>query len=269
MFEQYIIPVILGLVEGITEFLPVSSTGHLIIVNEFTGFTGPFAKMFDVVIQLGAILAVVVLYRNRLFSFITSKDSDERRRSFSIWLKTMVGVLPAFVVGFLFWKHIKAYLFNPFVVAAALIVGGVILIIIEKTERKVKVTDMDEMDYRTAFVIGLIQCLAMVPGTSRSAATIIGAMMLGASRMVAAEFSFFLAIPTMVAASGYSLYKYGSVMGATEMIQLAIGFIVSFVTAYLVIAAFIKFISKHDFAPFGYYRILLGAAVLAYFLAVR
>ncbi len=269
MFDQYIIPVILGLVEGITEFLPVSSTGHLIIVNEFTGFTGSFAKMFDVVIQLGAIMAVAVLYRRRLFSFLTSKDSEERKRSFSIWMKAAVGVIPAFVFGFLFWKHIKAYLFNPYIVAAALVVGGVVLIIIEKTERKVMVTDMDKMDYRTAFVIGLIQCLAMVPGTSRSAATIIGAMMLGASRTVAAEFSFFLAIPTMVAASGYSLYKYGLVMGSTEMIQLAIGFIVSFVTAYLVIAAFIKFISKRDFMPFAYYRILLGAAVLVYFLVIR
>lgn len=267
--SEYIVPVVLGIVEGITEFLPISSTGHLILINEFTGFRGPFAKMFDVVIQLGAILAVVAYYRQRLFSFITSGDSGEKRRSLSLWIKAAVGVVPALAIGFLFGKRIQEFLFNPYVVASALVIGGVVLIIVDKTDRTPSIRSIEELDYTTVLWVGLIQCLAMVPGTSRSAATIIGAMLLGTSRLVAAEFSFFLAIPTMAAASGYALLKHGAAMNGTEMVQLAIGFIVSFAVAYAVIAAFIRFISKHDFIPFGYYRILLGASVLAYFLLVK
>jgi len=266
MIHEYLTPVMLGIVEGITEFLPISSTGHLIIINEFTGFTGPFAKMFDVVIQLGAILAVVVLYRKKLVYSLVSGSADERRRTFSIWLKAAVGVVPALVFGFLFGKRIQESLFNPVVVAAALLIGGVVLIIIEKRKANATILEVEGLDYRTVLFIGLIQCLAMVPGTSRSAATIIGGMLLGASRTAAAEFSFFLAIPTMAAASAYSVMKMNGVMTGPQLIQLAIGFVVSFVTAYLVIAAFIRFISRHDFIPFGVYRILLGIAVLAYFL---
>jgi undecaprenyl-diphosphatase len=176
-------------------------------------------------------------------------------------------VVPALVLGLLLGKRIQELLFNPFVVAAALIIGGVMLILIEKRSMTAAITDVDGLDYRRVLLIGLIQCLAMVPGTSRSAVTIIGGMALGASRTAAAEFSFFLAIPTMVAASAYSLLENGGSMSGSEMIQLSIGFVVSFVTAYLVIAAFIRFISRHDFIPFGVYRILLGIAVLAYFAA--
>lgn len=269
MFNDYILPLFLGIVEGVTEFLPISSTGHLIIVNEFTGFKGSFATVFDVVIQLGAILAVVVYYRHLLFSFITSRDREQRKRSFLIWVKAAVGVVPALAIGFLLGKHIKELLFNPYVVAATLLIGGIILIIIEKMNKQSSINTVDELDYKTVLLIGLIQCLAMVPGTSRSAATIIGAMLLGASRTVAAEFSFFLAIPTMAAASAYSLLKYDGDMGSHEIIQLTIGFVVSFITAYIVIAAFIRFISRNNFIPFAYYRIGLGLAVLAYFLLIR
>jgi undecaprenyl-diphosphatase len=267
MLHEYITPILLGIVEGITEFLPISSTGHLIIINEFTGFKGPFAKMFDVVIQLGAILAVVVYYRKRLVYSLLSGDADGRRRTLMLWVKACVGVLPALVLGYLFGKQIQESLFNPFVVAAALVIGGVVLIFIEKRKITATVSDVESLDYQTVLIIGLIQCLAMVPGTSRSAATIIGGMVLGASRTAAAEFSFFLAVPTMAAASAYSLLKTGGSMSGVEMIQLSIGFVVSFVIAYLVIAAFIRFISRHDFIPFGVYRILLGIAVLAYFAA--
>lgn len=265
MLHELITPVILGIVEGITEFLPISSTGHLIIINEFTGFTGAFAKMFDVVIQLGAILAVVVYYRKRLFYPLLSGKGAERRRSLSLWVKAVVGVVPALVLGYLFGKQIQELLFDPRVVAAALITGGVILIVMEKTKKTVTIDEVDDLDYKTVLLVGLIQCLAMVPGTSRSAATIIGAMVLGASRTAAAEFSFFLAIPTMAAASAYMVIKNGAAMSGAEAVQLAVGFVVSFVTAYLVIAAFIRFISRHDFVPFGLYRIALGVAVLAYF----
>ncbi len=265
MLHELITPVILGIVEGITEFLPISSTGHLIIINEFTGFTGPFAKMFDVVIQFGAILAVVVFYRKRLFYPLVSGEGGERRRSLSLWAKAAVGVLPALVLGYLFGKQIQELLFNPRIVAAALIIGGALLIVVEKTNKTVTISEVDDLDYKTVLLVGLIQCCAMVPGTSRSAATIIGAMALGASRTAAAEFSFFLAIPTMAAASAYMVIKNGAAMSGAQAVQLSVGFVVSFIAAYLVIAAFIKFISRHDFVPFGVYRIALGIAVLAYF----
>lgn len=265
MIHDLITPFILGIVEGITEFLPISSTGHLIIINEFTGFTGAFAKMFDVVIQLGAILAVVVYYRKRLFYNLFWGQGEERRRSLSLWIKAVVGVVPALALGYLFGKQIQELLFDPRVVAAALIIGGVILIIIEKAKKTATIDDVDGLDYKTVLLIGLIQCLAMVPGTSRSAATIIGAMVLGASRTAAAEFSFFLAIPTMAAASAYVMLKNGAAMTGTEAVQLSVGFAVSFITAYFVIAGFIRFISRHDFIPFGVYRIALGVAVVLYF----
>ncbi len=266
-FDNYIVPAILGIVEGITEFLPISSTGHLVIVNEFIGLNGTFEKMFDVVIQLGAILAVVIYYRHRLLAFITSDDREERMSSFSIWVKATVGVIPALCIGFFTGKYIQEKLFNPYVVSAALVIWGIILILIERKDRKSHMDDIGALGYGTVLLIGLIQCLAMVPGTSRSAATIIGAMMLGASRMVAAEFSFFLAIPTLVAASGYSLVKYGLAMSGMEMVQLAIGLVTSFVVAYAVITVFIRFISHNRFTPFGYYRIVLGITVLVFFLS--
>lgn len=262
--NDFLSALILGIVEGITEFLPISSTGHLIIVNQFVGFTEQFANMFNVVIQLGAILSVVVYFRKRLIPSGRIR-SAENQRIFALWKKTIAGVIPALVIGFLLGGYIEERLFNTTVVALALIVGGIILLYIENRRPINRITSIEHLTYRTAVLIGFIQCLAMIPGTSRSAATIIGAMLLGASRVVAAEFSFFLAIPTMAAASGYTLLKSGSMLSTHEFLIVAVGFIVSFVVAWAVIAGLMNYISKRDFKPFGYYRIVLGIIVLAYF----
>lgn len=240
--------IILGIVEGITEFLPISSTGHLILVNQFISFDEQFTKMFDIVIQLGAILSVVVFFRNKLLRFK--------------WGKAIVGVLPALFVGALFKTRIEQLLFNPLTVAVALVVGGVALIVLENRRSDDKIKTIDALDYKTAFVVGIIQCFAMIPGTSRSAATIIGAMLLGCSRIVAVEFSFYLAIPTIAAASAYSFLKVGLALSLSELTVLAVGFIVSFFVAWMVIAGFMNFISKRDFKLFGYYRIILGAIII-------
>ncbi|HOP62789.1 MAG TPA: undecaprenyl-diphosphate phosphatase [Spirochaetota bacterium] len=267
--SDYIVSVLLGIVEGFTEFLPISSTGHLIIVNEFTGFTGEYARMYDVVIQLGAILSVVVYFRRKLFPFWYERSADEKREVWNLWFKAVAGVIPALFIGYLAADFMEEHLFTPFVVASALVLWGVFLILIENKKHVSSINSVAELSYKTAVFIGFIQCLAMVPGTSRSAATIIGAMLLGASRQVAAEFSFFLAIPTMVAASGYTLLKHGYIMDARQMGVLAVGFIVSFIVALLVIAVFMNYIRKHDFKVFGWYRIVLGAAVLFYFLGMK
>ncbi|MDO0824354.1 undecaprenyl-diphosphate phosphatase [Desulfosporosinus nitroreducens] len=262
--NDYVSALILGIVEGITEFLPISSTGHLIIVNQFVGFTEQFANMFDVVIQLGAILSVVVYFRHRLIPFGNYK-SAKNQEIFELWKKTLVGVIPALGIGFLVADHIEELLFNTTVVAIALIIGGLILLYIEGKRPAFQIKSMKQLTYRTALLIGFIQCLAMIPGTSRSASTIIGAMLLGASRVVAAEFSFFLAIPTMVAASGYTLLKNGLTLNLHEFIVVAFGFFISFIVAWLVIAGFMSYVSKKDFKPFGYYRVVLGIIVLMYF----
>jgi undecaprenyl-diphosphatase len=257
--------IILGIVEGITEFLPISSTGHLIIVNRFINFTGSFANTFDIVIQLGAILSVVVYFWKRLFPFGAHVTPEQRKQIFTIWFKAVVGVAPALMLGAVFGKIIEEKLFNPFTVSIALVVGGAVMIYLENKKRDAKINSISELTYKTALAIGLIQCLAMIPGTSRSAATIIGAMFLGASRLVAAEFSFFLAIPTLVAASAYSLIKAGGNLSQHEIYLLATGFVVSFVVALAVIAAFMRYITRHDFKPFAYYRIVLGIIILGYF----
>ncbi|MEA4926557.1 MAG: undecaprenyl-diphosphate phosphatase [Syntrophomonadaceae bacterium] len=260
--SSYLIAVILGVVEGITEFLPISSTGHLILVNRLVGFTGSFANMFDVIIQLGAILSVVVYFWHRINPFSRSKTYLERSTTWDLWKKTIAGVVPALLIGGTIGKHVEEALFNPLTVAIALVIGGIIIIIIENRTKSSSINSIASLSYKTAFAIGLIQCLAMIPGTSRSAATIIGAMLLGASRNVAAEYSFFLAIPTMAAASAYSFLKFNVSLSAVEWQILAVGFIVSFLVAWAVIAAFMNYIRKRDFKPFGYYRIILGLAVL-------
>lgn len=260
---------ILGIVEGLTEFLPVSSTGHLILVNEFVDFTGSFAKMFDIVIQLGAILSVIVYFWRKLFPFGSNKTPLEKYEIWSICKKTIIGVLPALILGAALGKLIEEYLFNPLTVALALFIGGIALIVIERRKPQEQITSIAQLTYTTAFFIGLIQCLAMIPGMSRSAVTIIGAMLLGASRVAAAEFSFFLAIPTLFAASAYSILKTGFTLNMTQIQILSIGFAVSFFVAWLVIAGFMKFISTRDFKPFGYYRIFLGAFVLIYFVLIK
>lgn len=254
--------IFLGIVEGITEFLPISSTGHLILFNRFINFTGSFAVMFDVVIQLGAILSVVVYFRTRLFPFGKNTTVESRNTIMDTWKKTAAGVVPAIILGGIFGGMVEEHLFNPITVSIMLLIGGIALIVIENRKTVGKISSVNSMSYRIALAVGLFQCIAMIPGTSRSAATIIGAMLLGVSRIAAAEFSFFLAIPTMAAASAYSILKTGAHLSSTEWITIATGFIVSFLTAWAVIAMFMRYIQTHDFKPFGYYRIILGVAIL-------
>ncbi len=253
--------IILGIVEGITEFLPISSTGHLILVNKVIEFTGDFAKMFDVVIQLGAILSVIVYFFRDLWPFSPNLPAERRREMFTLWQKTLLAVIPALVLGALFGDLIDEYLFTPMVVAITLFVGGVIILLVERRKAAVTMTSIHQLSHTLALAIGGMQCIAMIPGVSRSAATIIGAMLLGAARPVAAEFSFFLAIPTMIAASGYSLWKAGFNLSGMEWGALAIGFVVAFLTAWAVIALFMSYIRKHDFTLFGYYRVALAIVV--------
>jgi undecaprenyl-diphosphatase len=253
--------IVLGIVEGITEFLPISSTGHLIIVNQFLNFTGDFANMFDIVIQLGAILAVVVYFWDRLFPFSPQKNALEQKEILSTWFKVIVGVIPALILGGLFGDKIDEYLFNPGTVAIALLIGGILLIIIESRKSRDLYLKTTDLTYLIALGIGLFQCLSMIPGTSRAAATIIGAMLLGASRVAAIEFSFFLAIPTMFAASGYSILKQNAAITQSQWLVLGVGFLVSFLVAWGVIALFMNYIRKHNFKVFGYYRIVLAIVI--------
>lgn len=257
-----LIAVILGIVEGITEFLPISSTGHLILVNKLVEFQGSFANMFDIVIQLGAILSVLVYFGDKLNPFSKRKTILQKHAIWNLWKKVIVAVIPALAIGAVLGQFVQEKLFNPVTVALALIIGGIVLILVERLNKNNSINSIDGLSYKTAFCIGLIQCLAMIPGTSRSAATIIGAMLLGTSRSVAAEFSFFLAIPTMVAASVYSLLKASTNLSVSEWQVLGVGFVVSFLVAWMVIAAFMNYIRKKDFKPFGYYRIIVGLAVL-------
>jgi undecaprenyl-diphosphatase len=267
--DSYLIATILGIVEGFTEFLPISSTGHLILVNQFITFDDQFTKLFDIVIQLGAILAVVVYFWKRLWPF--TKNEDRNKEIWTIWLKAVVGVLPAIIIGLLFANQIEEKLFNPWTVAIALVLGGLVILYIERNPStnlgQAKIISIKDLTFKTAFYIGLIQCLSMIPGTSRSGATIIGALALGASRVVATEFSFFLAIPTMVAASGYSLLKYRELLNVQQFLVLGTGFIVSFIVALAVIKFLINYVQKNNFKLFGYYRIILGMIILIYFLA--
>ena len=266
MIKEILSAIVLGIIEGLTEFLPISSTGHLILANELIGFSGQFAQTFEIVIQLGAILAVVICFKSKLVPTQIKRHSVENKKILDRWKKTIVGVLPALIIGAALGSWINELFFNPITISIALIIGGILLILIENRKLTSHINSIDALSYRTAFYIGLIQCLAMIPGTSRSAATIIGAMLLGASRSLAAEFSFFLAIPTIIAASFYTMYKNGMSLTLNESLFLSIGFIVSFFVAWIVIAGFMKYISNNDFKPFGYYRIVLGIVVLLYFI---
>ena len=259
--ELFFKAIVLGVVEGITEFLPISSTGHLIIVNQFINFSGEFAKMFDVVIQLGAILSVIVYFWDRLYPFSDAQSLEEKRERWSVWKKTIVAVIPALIIGGMLGHKVEELLFNPTTVAIALFAGAILLLIVERRKRTDTTTTVASLTYPGVLAIGFFQCLAMIPGTSRSAATIIGAMLLGSSRLVAVEFSFFLAIPTMIAASGYSLLKHGGNVSGVEWWALSTGFAVSFLVAWSVIAFLMNYIRRHDFVPFAYYRILLAAII--------
>jgi len=262
--DNYLIATILGIIEGFTEFLPISSTGHLILVNQFLSFDKNFTFLFDIVIQLGAILAVVVLFWKRLWPF--TKDKIKNKETINIWYKTGIGVLPAIILGALFASNIEEKLFNPWTVAITLLLGGLIILFVEKNNKSPKINSISDLGIKTVLFIGLIQCLSMIPGTSRSGATIIGALLLGANRVVATEFSFFLAIPTMILASSWSLFKYHTLLSAYHLPILAIGFVVSFIVALIVIRFFIEYIQKNNFKIFGYYRIILGIIIIIYSL---
>lgn len=261
----YLQAAILGIVQGITEFLPISSTGHMIIVDEFIRLEKPFKEMFFVVIQLGSILAVLVYFHKKLFPVKALSDAGLRKSTLLLWSKAAVGVIPAIVIGGLFGSKIQDLLYNTFTVAAALVVGGIALLWIESSHRRVTVSEMDQLSFGKALAIGGIQCLAMIPGTSRSAATILGSLLLGTSREVAVEYSFFLAIPTMFAASAYSLWKEGAVLTTSQWIATGTGFFVSFLVAWGVIAFFMNYIRRKDFELFGWYRIVLGLILLLWF----
>ena len=263
--------ILFGIVEGITEWLPVSSTGHLILLDEFIRLdvTEAFYEMFEVVIQLGAILAVIVLFFHKLNPFSPKKNQLQKKNTWNLWFKVVAAVLPSAVIGLLLDHWMDTHFYNYVVVAIALIVYGVAFLFVEKRNAHTKIDDVYAIDYRTALLIGAFQCLALIPGTSRSGSTILGAILLGVSRSAGAEFSFFLAIPTMLGASALKLLKYlleGLAPSGTEIAVLITGCVVSFVVSLLVIRVLMDFVRKHSFAPFGIYRIILGAAVLGYFL---
>lgn len=259
--------VLLGIVQGITEWLPVSSTGHMILVDEFVklNFSPTFISTFLVVIQFGSILAVLLIFFKKLNPFDSSKSKIEKKETLSLWAKVIVAVIPSGIIGILFEEDIDRLFFNSTTVALALIIYGVIMIVIENRNKKPAVSDFSQVSYKLALGIGLFQCLALIPGTSRSGSTIIGATLLGASRYVAAEFSFFLAIPTMLGASLLKLLKAGFVFSGFEWLVLGVGSVVAFVVSVIVIKFFMDYIKKHDFKAFGYYRIVLGIIVLLYF----
>jgi len=254
---------ILGVVEGLTEFLPISSTGHLIVVGDLLNFNNEVGKVFEVVIQLGAILAVCWEYRVRLTGVAVRLPSDPTARRFVTNL--FIAFLPAAVVGLAFIKVIKNYLFNPFSVAIAFIVGGVIILMVEARSRRVLVEHVDDMDWRDALKVGLAQCFALIPGTSRSGATIMGGMIFGLSRQAATEFSFFLAIPTMFAATFYDLYKNWDLLHAHDLGTFAVGFITAFVAAFFAVRGLLRYIAHHSFVVFAWYRIVFGLVLLWYF----
>ena len=252
---------LIGVVEGLTEFLPVSSTGHIILAEELLNFQGPPGKVFEIVIQLGAILAICLLYRMKIWTTVQGvlhRDKQAVRFATAI----VVAFLPAAVVGVAAHKYIKSVLFNPMVVAIALVVGGVAIPVIERYAQRPRIKSLDEVDLKTALLVGLCQCLAMIPGVSRAGATIMGARVFRVDRATAAEFSFFLAMPTMLGATVYDLYKNWSALDWSHGGIIALGFVAAFVTALLVVSAFVRFISRHGFAVFAWYRIAVGALAL-------
>lgn len=251
---------ILGLVEALTEFLPVSSTGHLIIAAEILNFDGPPGKVFEVVIQTGAILAVLLLYFRRFWDVLLGLRDDPGARRFVMAIA--LAFLPAAVIGVTLHKYIKAYLFNPTVVGLALILGGVAILVIERMRPVPTVNQIENFTPRLALGIGFIQCIAMIPGVSRSGATILGALLMGVTRRAAAEFSFFLAVPTLAGAAVYDLYKNRADLSADGMGLIAVGFVTAFLGSLWVIRWFVGFVSRHGFAPFAWYRIVAGLVLL-------
>lgn len=265
--------ILLGIVEGITEWLPISSTGHLILVDEFVklGASEAFKEMFNVVIQLGAIMAVVVLYFHKLNPFSPRKSRKQKVHTIQLWMKVVVACIPAAVLGILFDDWMEEHLHNYVVVSLMLVIYGVLFIVVENWNKKntPAVTKLSELSYKTALIIGAFQVLSLIPGTSRSGATILGALLIGVSRYVAAEFTFFLAIPVMFGASGLKILKFvmeGGGFTGMEAAMLIVGLVVAFFVSVFAIKFLMGYIKKNDFKVFGYYRIILGVLVLAYFL---
>ncbi|MBE6951640.1 MAG: undecaprenyl-diphosphate phosphatase [Ruminococcaceae bacterium] len=265
--------VLFGIVEGITEWLPVSSTGHLILLNEFINLkvSADFQRMFDVVIQLGAILAVIVIFFNKLNPFDPRKSPAKKKATWELWFKVCLAILPSGVVGILFDDWMEAHLHSGIPVAIALIVYGVAFIFVEKRNagKTPRIGKVWAIDYKTALLIGCFQCLSLVPGTSRSGSTILGAILLGVSRSAGSEFSFFMAIPTMLGASAIKLLKFlvsGAAFGFGEFVLLLVGTVVSFLVSMVAIKALMNYVRKHSFSAFGVYRIVLGVIVLVYFV---
>ena len=270
-FVEIIKSIILGIVQGITEWLPVSSTGHMILVNQFMDFMSEnkdFRDLFLVVIQFGSILAVVTIYFHKLNPFSPKKTQEEKKDTISLWLKVLVGCVPAGIIGLIFDDMIDTYLYQSYVVAATLIIYGIAFIVIESRKKIPAIKDLSSLSYKTAALIGVFQILALVPGTSRSGSTILGAVLLGTSRFVATEFSFFLAVPIMLGASGLKILKYLLEFGmfsVGEFFLLLIGMAVAYIISVIAIKFLIGYIKKNDFKAFGYYRIVLGVLVIAYF----
>lgn len=266
--------IFIGIIEGITEWLPISSTGHMLLVDQFVALnmSTAFKEMFFVVIQLGAILAVVVIFWKKMFPFQFRNKSQSiiKKDIFSLWFKVVVACIPGAIVTILFDDYIEANLHTPLVIALALIFYGVAFIFIEQWNKKrlPTTTKLDDITYRTAFIIGLFQVLSIIPGTSRSGATIIGALLIGISRVVAAEFTFFLAVPVMFGLSALKILKFGLTFTSAELLILGIGMAVAFVVSILVIKFLLGYIKKHDFKVFGWYRIVLGIIVIVYFSIV-
>ena len=268
--------VLFGIVEGITEWLPISSTGHLILLNEFINLniSEEFKSMFDVVIQLGAIVAVIVLFFHKLNPFAPSKTQAEKKQTWDLWFKVIAAIIPSGVVGVLFDDWMDAKLHNGIVVSIALIVYGIAFILVERrnTGKHLKIVeDVHDISMKTAIMIGVFQCLSLVPGTSRSGSTILGAILIGVGRSAGAEFSFFMAIPTMLGASAIKGLKFllsGVSATGTEIGVLAVGCIVSFIVSLLVIRGLMEYVRKHSFSVFGVYRIILGILVLGYFVLI-
>lgn len=252
---------LLGIVEGLTEFLPISSTGHQIIVADLIGFGGERARAFNIIIQLGAILAVVWEYRRKILDVVVGLPRQRSAQSFTFNL--LLAFLPAAVIGVIFSDLIHEFLFNPITVAAALVVGGVVMLWVERRPHAVQAETVDDMRWSQALKVGCAQCLALIPGTSRSASTIIGGLLFGLSRKAATEFSFFLAMPTMVGAAVYSGYKYRDLFQPADLPVFALGFVVSFIFAMLAVRALLKFIGNHSYAAFAWYRIAFGLLILA------
>lgn len=251
---------VLGIVEGVTEFLPISSTGHLIVVGDLLNYNDEQSKVFKIVIQLAAILAVCWYFRARISQVVSGLRADPVQQRFATLI--FVGFLPALVLGFLFHSTIKAYLFNPITVAAALIVGGFVILFIEKRGYQPRFETVDEMSWREALWVGFAQAIAMFPGVSRAGATIMGGLVFGMSRKAATEFSFFLAIPTMLAATVYDVYKNWALLRLDDLPVFAVGFVAAFIAAMLTVKGLLKFVSNHTFVPFAWYRIVFGGVVL-------